>query len=84
MQMKHSISLILWVLQVDWKTRRGDVPQFLVKFPKILGGDVAGIVVESDSGSRFTPGTAVFSCTDGFLVGWLGKCIRACCICSRY
>eukprot|EP00889_Picochlorum_renovo_P004501 jgi/Picre1/31531/NNA_006883.t1 len=34
---------------VDCKTRRGEMPKFLVSLPKVLGGDVSGIVVESDS-----------------------------------
>lgn len=34
--------------------------------PKVLGGDVAGTVLEADPGSRFQPGAAVYSCTEGF------------------
>jgi NADPH:quinone reductase-like Zn-dependent oxidoreductase len=51
---------------VDWKTRQGQVPQFLTKLPKVPGGDVAGIVVESDQNSSYPLGTRVFACTDGF------------------
>lgn len=57
----HSTS----VNPIDWKTRKGEIPKFLVKLPKVLGGDIAGVVVEGSS--RFPPGTRVFSCTDGFL-----------------
>jgi NADPH:quinone reductase-like Zn-dependent oxidoreductase len=31
--------------------------------PQIPGGDVAGVVLESDPGSQFTPGQRVFGCT---------------------
>jgi NADPH:quinone reductase-like Zn-dependent oxidoreductase len=51
---------------VDFKTRRGEVPRFLVSLPNVLGGDLAGTVVESDEGSVFAPGTRVYACTDGF------------------
>ncbi|GAB4813063.1 hypothetical protein N2152v2_000109 [Parachlorella kessleri] len=51
---------------VDCKTRRGDVPRMLVAKPKVLGGDVAGVVVEADQGSRFRPGTRVACLSDGF------------------
>jgi len=50
---------------VDCKTRRGEVPRFLVKLPKVLGGDVSGIVVESDS-DTFPIGTRVMALTEGF------------------
>jgi hypothetical protein len=33
--------------------------------PQVLGADVAGVVLESDQGSRYPPGTRVFSCTHG-------------------
>lgn len=51
---------------VDWKTRRGDAPRLLSTLPKVLGGDLAGTVLEADPGSRFQPGAAVYSCTEGF------------------
>jgi hypothetical protein len=38
--------------RADWKTRKGDVPRMAVKLPQILGGDVAGTVVEADEGSK--------------------------------
>jgi NADPH2:quinone reductase len=51
---------------IDWKTRKGEVPRFAVKFPNVLGGDVAGVVAEADGGSAFPAGTRVFACTSGF------------------
>ena len=51
---------------VDYKTRRGEIPKFMAKLPKVPGGDVAGVVLESDSASSFPPGTRVYSCTTGF------------------
>ena len=50
---------------IDVKTRNGEVPNFLVKFPRILGGDLSGIVIESRS-SSFPPGTNVIALTEGF------------------
>lgn len=35
-------------------------------FPKILGGDVAGLVEEADEGSQFKKGDKVFALTPGF------------------
>jgi NADPH:quinone reductase-like Zn-dependent oxidoreductase len=39
---------------IDFKTRgaHGGVPKFAVTLPKILGGDVAGVVLEADEGSK--------------------------------
>lgn len=39
---------------IDFKTRgaHGGVPKFAVTLPKILGGDVAGVVLEADKGSK--------------------------------
>ncbi len=47
---------------IDFKIRNGSM-KFLTgsKFPKILGGDVAGIVEQSFEGSAFNPGDKVFS-----------------------
>ena len=42
------------------------VPKALVKLPNVLGGDVAGKVLEADEGSQFPRGTRVYACTDGF------------------
>lgn len=53
---------------IDWKTRKGEVPRFAVTRPKILGGDVAGVVEASQSG-KFKPGERVFGCT-GQQVFW--------------
>lgn len=50
---------------VDWKTRKGALPRFLVKKPNVLGGDLCGIVIDSES-ARFPPGSRVYSCTTGF------------------
>ncbi|PSC73044.1 NADPH:quinone reductase isoform A [Micractinium conductrix] len=50
----------------DWKMRSGFAP-FPIKFPKILGEDVAGIVVEAPEGSSFKPGDRVFAGTGQFL-----------------
>lgn len=49
---------------IDVKTREGkQVPRVLVALPKILGGDVAGVVLEADEGGPFRPGDRVFGCT---------------------
>lgn len=50
---------------VDAKTRSGAVPRLVVKLPRILGSDVAGVVVEADDDSRggFKKGDRVFACT---------------------
>ncbi|KAF8059109.1 BST1 [Scenedesmus sp. PABB004] len=48
---------------IDFKTRKGDVPRLAVTLPKVLGGDVAGVVEEADAGGRFAPGDRVFGCT---------------------
>ena len=39
---------------IDFKTRgaQGGVPRWAVTLPKIPGGDVAGVVVEADAGSK--------------------------------
>ncbi|KAI8101680.1 hypothetical protein M9434_006747 [Picochlorum sp. BPE23] len=50
---------------IDCKTRRGEMPKFLVSLPKVLGGDVSGIVVESDS-DAFPVGARVMALTEGF------------------
>jgi len=50
---------------IDYKTRKGDIPRFMVKLPKIVGGDVSGVVTESES-VKFPVGSRVFSCTTGF------------------
>lgn len=47
---------------IDWKIRRGDY-KFLTgrSFPKVLGGDVAGVVVEVGPGEkRLSPGDTVY------------------------
>ncbi len=50
---------------IDCKTRRGEMPKFLISLPKVLGGDVSGVVVESDS-DVFTVGSRVMALTAGF------------------
>lgn len=52
---------------IDCKTRRGDIPRFMACRPKILGGDVAGVVVNADVGAKLKPGTRVAFLSDGFI-----------------
>ncbi|KAK9818016.1 hypothetical protein WJX72_005720 [[Myrmecia] bisecta] len=51
---------------VDTAVRAGKVLPLLVKRPQIVGGDLSGVVVETDSTSQFKPGDKVFALTDGF------------------
>lgn len=46
----------------EWKLRSGFAP-IPMKLPKILGEDVAGVVVEAPEGSRFKKGDRVFANT---------------------
>lgn len=50
---------------VDYKIRNGSI-WFVsgFRFPKILGGDIAGVVEEAPPGSRFRPGDRVFAMLD--------------------
>lgn len=49
---------------IDYKTRSGkQVPRALVALPRILGGDVAGVVEAADPDSGFKKGDRVFGCT---------------------
>ena len=50
---------------IDCKTRRGEIPKILVALPKVLGGDVSGKVVESDS-EAYPIGTRVMALTNAF------------------
>lgn len=49
---------------VDTAVRSGAIAP--KQFPKILGGDVAGVVAEADPSSRFKPGDAVAALTPGY------------------
>ncbi len=50
---------------VDWKILRGDLRVIYgLKPPRIIGGDFAGVVLESDANSRFKPGQKVWGLTD--------------------
>lgn len=49
----------------EWKIRSGFAP-IPVKLPRILGEDVAGVVVEAPEGSKFKKGDRVFAETDQF------------------
>jgi len=56
---------------IDWKTRKGEFPRFLCANPKILGGDLSGVVVAlcplasapSSTPPPFRVGDRVFSLT---------------------
>jgi NADPH2:quinone reductase len=48
---------------VDTAVRGGHIPD--VPLPRVLGGDLAGVVVEADGGSRFKPGDHVAALTPG-------------------
>lgn len=50
---------------VDTAVRAGYIPP--AKLPKILGGDLAGVVVEADEGSKFKKGDHVAALTPGGL-----------------
>jgi NADPH:quinone reductase-like Zn-dependent oxidoreductase len=53
---------------VDWKTRAGPTGGGLpAKLPKILGGDLSGVVLEAEEGAPFKAGDKVFALTNGFL-----------------
>lgn len=49
---------------VDWYVRDG---QYDAKFPKCLGGDLAGTVLEADPDSSFKPGDKVFALAPWYL-----------------
>eukprot|EP00887_Chlorella_sp_A99_P006514 scaffold3.g6514.t1 len=49
---------------VDVAVRGGALPP--MSFPKVLGGDVAGVVEEADAGSQFKKGDRVMALTPGF------------------
>ncbi|GAB4822684.1 hypothetical protein N2152v2_009730 [Parachlorella kessleri] len=50
-------------------------PPYDVKdFPKVLGGDVAGIVEEAEEGSKFKKGDKVFALTPGYWIGTTEGC----------
>ena len=51
---------------VDTKIRRGLLKWTGGVIPKVLGGDVAGVVEESDPGSRFKPGDKVWGLVAGY------------------
>eukprot|EP00877_Chromochloris_zofingiensis_P015047 jgi/Chrzof1/9797/Cz04g16010.t1 len=53
---------------VDVKIRSGELPEPTV-YPKILGGDVAGLVEEADENSKFKKGDNVFALTYGYWYG---------------
>lgn len=56
---------------VDVQIRSGVILKrwdMTVKYPKVLGGDLAGYVEEADEGSRFKKGDAVAALTPGFFV----------------
>lgn len=52
----------------EWKIRSG-FAAIPLKLPKILGEDLAGVVVEAPAGSKFKPGDRVFAGTDQTLKG---------------
>lgn len=49
---------------VDWYVKNG---AYDPKYPKCLGGDVAGIVLEADATSPYKPGDKVFALTPWYL-----------------
>ncbi len=50
---------------VDYKIRNGSIKWLTGnKFPKILGGDVAGVVEQADNNSVYKPGDRVFAMLD--------------------
>mmetsp|Transcript_21752 Transcript_21752/g.56471 ORF Transcript_21752/g.56471 Transcript_21752/m.56471 type:complete len:328 (-) Transcript_21752:100-1083(-) len=46
---------------VDFKTRKGMLPRIAYSLPKVLGGDLAGVVLEADETSAFKKGERVVS-----------------------
>lgn len=50
----------------EWKMRSGYAP-IPLKLPKILGEDLAGVVVEAPEGSKFKKGDRVYACTGQIL-----------------
>eukprot|EP00292_Cryptomonas_paramecium_P014234 CAMPEP_0113698934 /NCGR_PEP_ID=MMETSP0038_2-20120614/23006_1 /TAXON_ID=2898 /ORGANISM="Cryptomonas paramecium" /LENGTH=229 /DNA_ID=CAMNT_0000622193 /DNA_START=42 /DNA_END=727 /DNA_ORIENTATION=- /assembly_acc=CAM_ASM_000170 len=49
---------------IDYVVRQGFFGP-IARFPKILGGDLAGVVVEAPAGSKFKVGDKVYGGTDG-------------------
>lgn len=49
---------------VDFKIRggKGGIPSFAITTPRILGGDVAGVVLEADSSSKVGSATVAKAC----------------------
>eukprot|EP00735_Rhodelphis_limneticus_P001778 TRINITY_DN12461_c0_g1::TRINITY_DN12461_c0_g1_i1::g.15067::m.15067 TRINITY_DN12461_c0_g1::TRINITY_DN12461_c0_g1_i1::g.15067 ORF type:complete len:345 (-),score=39.17,sp/Q7T3C7/RT4I1_DANRE/32.42/2e-46,ADH_zinc_N_2/PF13602.1/4.8e-23,ADH_zinc_N/PF00107.21/1.2e-13,ADH_zinc_N/PF00107.21/9.2e+03,ADH_N/PF08240.7/4.9e-06,ADH_N/PF08240.7/4.2e+02 TRINITY_DN12461_c0_g1_i1:119-1153(-) len=52
----HAIS----INPVDFKQRRGDIPSFIYRKPKIVGSDFSGTIEDCDSSSRFSKGDQVY------------------------
>lgn len=65
---------------VDTAARAGHIPD--VPLPCIIGGDLAGVVVEADEGSRFKQGDHVAALTPGggrlqllWRCAWVASCV---------
>lgn len=54
---------------LDYKLRQGIKPAFLTKFPRVPGGDFAGIVAQADANSKFKAGDKVFAMCDAMNSG---------------
>mmetsp|Transcript_13256 Transcript_13256/g.25913 ORF Transcript_13256/g.25913 Transcript_13256/m.25913 type:complete len:402 (-) Transcript_13256:40-1245(-) len=56
---------------VDYKLSQGDFPSFIAgSKPKIFGADLAGIVVETEKGSKYQKGDRVFGMKDFQFTPW--------------
>lgn len=64
---------------VDFKLRKGPIASFLYPKPKVLGSDMAGVVISAPEGSAFQPGQRVYAMLP-FLGHSYGSYAEKCCV----
>lgn len=64
---------------VDFKLRKGPIANFLYPKPKVIGSDMAGVVIEAPENSSFHPGQRVYAMLP-FLGHMYGSYAERCCV----